>query len=48
MQELMADPAKMQEMMSMGSDAFKAADADGDGKLNMAEYKVFAATIKEK
>ena len=48
MQELMADPAKVQEMMSMGSDAFLAADADGDGKLNFAEYKVFAATIKEK
>ena len=37
----MADEAKMAEMMAEFSATFKAADTDGDGSLNFAEYKDF-------
>ena len=47
MAEVMADPAKIEEMKAMADATFQAADTDGDGKLNLAEYMDFSAKTRQ-
>ena len=41
------DEAARNEMMTMMSEKFAAADANGDGRLDQAEFDVFVAALEE-
>ena len=46
MQRFQTDEAFKNQYMERINKAFTDADADGDGRLNLAEYRVFDATIR--